>query len=48
VPGDETNLLAVTQRPWAERCMTEPSDAVPSKAIPSRRIFATRDNSISR
>jgi pimeloyl-ACP methyl ester carboxylesterase len=46
LPEAETKLLALTQRPMAERAMTEVSDVVAWKAIPSWFIFGTRDNSI--
>jgi pimeloyl-ACP methyl ester carboxylesterase len=41
----DARALALTQRPFAERAMTEASD-VAWKAIPSWFIFGTRDNSI--
>jgi Alpha/beta hydrolase family len=46
LPETETKLLALTQRPMAERAMTEMSDVAAWKAIPSWFIFGTRDNSI--
>jgi pimeloyl-ACP methyl ester carboxylesterase len=46
LPETETKLLALTQRPMAERVMTEVSDVAALKAIPSWFIFGTRDNSI--
>jgi pimeloyl-ACP methyl ester carboxylesterase len=46
LPESETKLLALTQRPMAERAMTEVSDVAAWKAIPSWFIFGTRDNSI--
>ena len=46
LPQTETKLLALTQRPMAERAMTEVSDVAAWKAIPSWFIFGTRDNSI--
>jgi pimeloyl-ACP methyl ester carboxylesterase len=46
LPETETKLLALTQRPMAERAMTEVSDVAAWKAIPSWFIFGTRDNSI--
>src|ERR1700738_2672890 len=46
LPETETKLLALTQRPMAERAMTEVSDVATWKAIPSWFIFGTRDNSI--
>jgi pimeloyl-ACP methyl ester carboxylesterase len=46
LPESETKLLALTQRPMAERAMTEVSDGAGWKAIPSWFIFGTRDNSI--
>lgn len=46
VPETETKLLALTQRPFAERAMAEMSGAAAWKAIPSWFIFGTRDNSI--
>jgi pimeloyl-ACP methyl ester carboxylesterase len=46
LPETETKLLALTQRPMAERAMTEASDVAAWKAIPSWFIFGTRDNSI--
>jgi hypothetical protein len=45
LPETETKL-ALTQRPFAERAMTEASDVAAWKAIPSWFIFGTRDNSI--
>jgi pimeloyl-ACP methyl ester carboxylesterase len=46
LPETETKLLALTQRPMAERAMTEVSNVAAWKAIPSWFIFGTRDNSI--
>jgi pimeloyl-ACP methyl ester carboxylesterase len=46
LPETETKLLALTQRPMAERAMTEVFDVPAWKAIPSWFIFGTRDNSI--
>jgi pimeloyl-ACP methyl ester carboxylesterase len=46
LPETETKLLALTQRPFAERAMTEVSDVAAWKAIPSWFIFGTGDNSI--
>ncbi|MGX9428779.1 alpha/beta fold hydrolase [Bradyrhizobium sp. LeoA1S1] len=42
----EARLLALTQRPMAERAMTEVSHGAAWKAIPSWFIFGTLDNSI--
>src|ERR1700751_4538794 len=39
----ETKLLALTQRPMAERAMTEVSQVLAWKTIPSWFIFGTRD-----
>jgi pimeloyl-ACP methyl ester carboxylesterase len=46
LPETETKLLALTQRPMAERAMTDVSGVAAWKAIPSWFIFGTRDNSI--
>jgi pimeloyl-ACP methyl ester carboxylesterase len=46
LPETETKLMAATQRPMAERAMTEPSGVAAWKAIPSWFIFGTRDNAI--
>jgi pimeloyl-ACP methyl ester carboxylesterase len=46
LPEAEAKLLALTQRPMAERAMTDITDASAWKTIPSWFIFGTRDNSI--
>jgi pimeloyl-ACP methyl ester carboxylesterase len=48
LPETETKLLALTQRPMAERAMTEVSDVPAWIAIPSWFIFGMRDNAPDR